>query len=196
MITTMKNKVEAIKQLCSGLSKQEISDVIEYLQNLVVRDELPLMCIRLSAHVFYPEDAHICISGSWVRDNHDGAPKMPCLEPDGEGAWIWHLIIDPRIGKVVNWPVAYNLPIEAKVHYKVCDECGIEFLVGGKYRCNNDCNSGYVPDFLAIDKEGYGDYIIITIDKDGYIKNWSVNAFNKWLDQATKFANQEQKEIQ
>ena len=191
----MRNKVETIKQLCSDLSKQEISDIIEYLQNLATRTDLPHICIRVSAHVFYPEDARICIDGAWTQVKQDGTPKMPCLEPDGEGAWIWNLIIDPRAGKVVNWPVAYNLPIEAKVHYKVYDECDIEFLVRGKYRCNNDCNSGYVPDFLAIDKEGYGDYIIITIDKDGYIKNWSVNAFNKWLNLALKFANQKHMEI-
>lgn len=189
MITTMRNKVEAIKRLCSGLSKQEISNVIEYLQNLVSRTDLPLIYIRLSVPVSYPEDAHICIGGVWAQDNQNGTPKMPCLEPDGEGAWMWNLIIDPRIGKIVNWPITYNLPIEAKVHYKVCDECDIEFFAGGEYRCNNDCNSGYVPDFLAIDKEGYGDYIIITIDKDGYIKNWSVSAFNEWLNQATRFAN-------
>ena len=195
MIPKMKNKVEAIKQLCSGLSKDEMNDVIKYLQKLVAQGELPHICIRLSAHVFYPQDAHIGIDGEWTQVNQDGTPKMPCLEPDDEGAWMWNLIIDPRVGKVVNWPVNWDSDIEAKVHYKVCDECCIEFLVGGKYRCNNDCHSGYVPDFLAIDKEGYGDYIIITIDKDGYIKNWSVSAFNEWLDLALKFANQKHMEI-
>lgn len=195
MITTMRNKVEAIKQLCSGLSKKEIDDVIEYLQNLAARIDLPPAYITLSVPVFYPEDALIGIDGAWARIKPNGTPKMPCLEPDGEGAWEWNLIIDPLVGKVVNWPVTPNSDIEAKVHYKVCDECNIEFFAAGEYRCNNDCNSGYVPDFLAIDKEGYGDYIIITINKDGYIKNWSVSAFNKWLNLATKFTKQEHTKI-
>ena len=30
----------------------------------------------------------------------------------------------------------------------------------------------YVPDFLAIDDSGYGDYIIMIVDKDGKINNW------------------------
>ena len=30
----------------------------------------------------------------------------------------------------------------------------------------------YVPDLLAIDDTGYGDYIALTIDENGYIKDW------------------------
>lgn len=33
----------------------------------------------------------------------------------------------------------------------------------------------YVPKIFAIDKCVYGDYVIITIDKDGFISGWNIN---------------------
>ncbi|MBF1490742.1 MAG: hypothetical protein HXN77_09620, partial [Prevotella pallens] len=30
----------------------------------------------------------------------------------------------------------------------------------------------YVPEVLCPKGEGYGDYIIMTVDKDGFIKDW------------------------
>ena len=30
----------------------------------------------------------------------------------------------------------------------------------------------YVPSILAIDDNGYGDYVIMYIDENGFIKNW------------------------
>jgi len=35
--------------------------------------------------------------------------------------------------------------------------------------------NGYVPDCLAIEDSGYGDYIIIKVDENGLINNWKFN---------------------
>lgn len=42
---------------------------------------------------------------------------------------------------------------------------------------------GYVPDFLCPKSEGYGDYIIMDIDSNGFIKNWDMNKVYKFLDE-------------
>lgn len=43
-----------------------------------------------------------------------------------------------------------------------------------------------MPDFLAIDDEGFGDYIIITIDENGFIQNWDNEMidFDKFFEMA------------
>lgn len=56
------------------------------------------------------------------------------------------------------------------MHYKVCDD-GIYSLIGENNSLIHKQNS-YVPDFLAIDDDGYGDYIILKIDENGFIQNW------------------------
>ena len=34
---------------------------------------------------------------------------------------------------------------------------------------------GYVPDLMSLDEDGYGDYMNLTINKDGFIENWPDN---------------------
>ena len=33
----------------------------------------------------------------------------------------------------------------------------------------------YVPKIFAINHSGYGDYVIMTIDEDGFIFDWDIN---------------------
>ena len=35
---------------------------------------------------------------------------------------------------------------------------------------------GYVPDFMAIEEEGYGDYIDMIIDENGCIQKWNITS--------------------
>jgi len=44
---------------------------------------------------------------------------------------------------------------------------------------NLDCE--YVPDYLAIEDSGYGDYVIINVDENGFINNWNKNEFASTL---------------
>lgn len=79
---------------------------------------------------------------------------------------LWSPLIDIEEGKIINWPIGTT----AKVNYKVCD--------AGQYTLK-DCAGvdiiqvdGYVPTLLAPNGGGFGDYIILDIDKKGFIDGW------------------------
>lgn len=109
----------------------------------------------------YFEDAEV--------DGYEDAnsnPRMPLTYIDRDGVRRWKIAIDLESGKVHDWPEG----ITANVYYKVCDD-GIYTFVDEKFS-ELAVYDGYVPDFLAIYDEGYGDYIYIEIDEKGYIKDW------------------------
>lgn len=58
----------------------------------------------------------------------------------------------------------------ARTFYKVCD--GFEY----EYR-GFGYGPDYVPDFMALDDRGFGDYVYLTISGDGSIRNWSKGKF-------------------
>ena len=119
-------------------------------------------------HSNVPTEINVCanvrrfddgqVNGEW--DDNDN-PKMPCVEFDN-----WVPKIDIATGQILNWEKG----VTAKIHYKVCDECFIAIMAGNNVLYNDE---DYVPDFLCPDEEGYGDYIIMSIDADGYINNWN-----------------------
>lgn len=121
--------------------------------------------VRIEAEPRYPEDGHV----NGEREDNDN-PKMPFLVKDekAQDGWVWKLDINIKTGEVLGWPK----DAKAEVHYKVCDGCGIKYA-GREYY-------DYVPVFLAIDDDGYGDYIILTIE-DGKIVNWNEANCRKWL---------------
>lgn len=89
---------------------------------------------------------------------------------ENEQVWIY-LRIDMSDGKVVNWPAGKSGSFDT---VKVVD--------GGKY-CISDANNkiiaeyeGYVPDLLAIEEKGYGDYLEFSVDITGKISGWRVNS--------------------
>ena len=113
--------------------------------------------IECEAGVRYWEDATI----NGVEDE-DGS-RIPCRIGDN-----WCPTIDLRTGKVVGWPEG----VEADVHYKVCDD-GCYWLLNeaGKRIA---VRAGYVPsDYLCHGDNGYGDYIIMTIDGSGAIADFA-----------------------
>jgi len=96
------------------------------------------------------------------------------------------LIINPETGKVEN----YAGGKEIRMHFKVCDECSYQITE----RVANGINpydaydnvileqdEDYVPDFLSIDDKGYGDYVEITLQADGTIKDWDPKEFERWV---------------
>ena len=130
------------------------------VKHVVVLDATTIL---VNAYVRYWEDGRI----NGVRDNAD-CPNMPCAVK-GEDGYRWMPIIDIETGQIRNWREGTT----AKIHYKVCDEfeCRIIDEKGGE-RCLIKDYEGYVPDFMSPKDCGYGDYIIMDINENGYIQDW------------------------
>jgi len=106
------------------------------------------------------------------EDEND--PIMPCLEKDLFG-YRWKILIDVTTGQILNWEKGNK----ANVYYKVVDN--------GVYRAFNEDKQEiytsqsqfrYVPYILNINDNdgyyGYGDYLGLDIDENGFIKGWPV----------------------
>lgn len=120
---------------------------------------IDIKLLYIDAYVRYPEDSMLNINENWIDDNNH---EMPFLVNNH-----WNIVIDIDSGKVLNWPNN----TEAKISYKVRDEFNCKVIDNqGEIQIDYD---GYVPSFMSIDDIGYGDYIYITIDANGFIKNWN-----------------------
>ena len=134
--------------------------------------------LKVKAGVRYPEDSEFIEVNmdedgkpytNYISDDEEN-PKMPFMEVEydkyGHKSFYWQPTIDPENGVIINWPKG----VKAHVFYKVCDD----------FRCTiSDENDnevlqykGYVPEFMAIEDEGYGDYIDMVVDGNGTIKGW------------------------
>jgi len=59
------------------------------------------------------------------------------------------------------------------VHYKICDDGTYQLAdTNGNIHLTKD---GYVPNILDVERDSYGDYIILNIDEKGKIANWNSN---------------------
>nr|WP_246374796.1 hypothetical protein [Pseudochelatococcus contaminans] len=92
---------------------------------------------------------------------------------DDEGALIpfrdgdtWCPVIEIETGIIVGWPKGTT----ADLHYKVCDEGKYTLLDAHKEKIISI--DGYVPRIMSPGGNGYGDYVIMTIDGDGRIAGW------------------------
>lgn len=89
---------------------------------------------------------------------------------DGE---YWEPVIDLETGKIIDWPEG----MEADIHYKVCDD--------GDYTLHDENGDPItkheysVPRILCPGENGYGDYIIMHIEKDGTIREFEAD-FDDW----------------
>lgn len=113
--------------------------------------------IEVRAEVRYWEDATV----NGVKDN-DGA-LVPLRDGD-----LWAPVIRLSDGAVMDWPEG----TEADIHYKVCD-AGEYWLQDEARKRIAKWGDHYVPDaFLCHGSDGYGDYIIFRVGKDGRIAGW------------------------
>lgn len=83
----------------------------------------------------------------------------------------WIITIDLDEGKVLDWPKDFMI----RTNFKVCDDGEYIFLNENKEEAINitkEYDQYYVPDFLAIEDDGYGDYVYINIDGDGRIEHF------------------------
>jgi hypothetical protein len=125
--------------------------------NIQVTKEVDVKEIHLSAGVRYWEDAEI--NGENIQESGD---SIPCRVGD-----TWSPIINIGEGKIINWEHGKT----ASIHFKVCDCCSFRIIDtdGGEVMAvEND----YVPKFLCPKENGYGDYIIMDIDENGFIADW------------------------
>ena len=118
--------------------------------------EVEITTLLVDAGVRYWEDA--AVNGT----EDEQGDLIPCR--DGER---WKPIIDIESGVITNWTKG----VVANVHYKICDD-GIYHLADaeGNILLTKD---GYVPNILDVERDSYGDYIILNIDENGKIANWN-----------------------
>ncbi len=114
--------------------------------------------LEVRAEPRYWEDTTVC-----GAEDADGT-RIPFREGD-----LWCPVIDLESGKVIGWPKG----VTADIHYKVCDQ-GEYWLRDASGERVAKWRSHYVPDeLLCHGDSGWGDYIIMTIQRDGSIVNWA-----------------------
>lgn len=111
--------------------------------------------LKVEAGVRYWEDGEV--NGA----SDDDGDLIPCRNGD-----FWEPVIDLTAGTIEGWPEGTT----ADVHYKVCDK-GRYTLLDAERR-EVKIRDGYVPKVMSPGGNGYGDYIIMTIDGAGRIKDW------------------------
>lgn len=111
--------------------------------------------LQASCAVRYWEDAEV----DGVADE-DGS-LIPCR--NGEN---WEPLIDLETGVILNWMKGKA----ADIHYKVCDAGEYALLDADKRMVTKI--EGYVPEIMAPAENGYGDYVIMSVDADGRIDDW------------------------
>ena len=134
--------------------------------------------LHINAGVRYYEDG--TVNGtkdiSFEEQKNGCIPRVPCVQIlDKEPRWV--INIDAESGTILNWTQG----VKAFVQYKVCDDCDIEYSVDGEKICTN-AGYWYCPDFLCPAGEGFGDYIIMHIDENGKIADWSYAEVESWAE--------------
>ena len=120
---------------------------------------------------------------NWIKNipdtdeaNAETMTHIPCVVRKDIGYRendYWELLIDLDKGKVVNWPEGFCI----STWFKVCDDGEYVFLDENMNEVTNitkEYRQYYVPDFLEIGDEGYGDYVYIDIDETGKIKHFDL----------------------
>lgn len=119
--------------------------------------EVEAKYIKVEVCPIYWEDSHV----NGVPDTEDGR-NIPL-----RNGQIWSPTIDIDNGSILNWPSGTT----ADIHYKVCDEGSYTLLDENNEEITSKIH-GYVPSCLCPRDNGYGDYIIMSIDGDGKIDGW------------------------
>ena len=141
----------------SPMSDKEIDGMMEYLKKRDCGNDRIL---------------HVKMAGCWwedavvngLTDEKTHEKQMPGYHG---GTIDWD--IDAENGRILNW----NDGSTAQVWYKVVDCFAYDY---GDHHYGPD----YVPEFMAIDDKGWGDYVRLTIDGNGFIKDWSAKKFHDY----------------
>lgn len=138
-------------------------------RKILVEQEIEISFAICQIFARYWEDSEV----NGVEDDATN-PKMPCVENVEhfyykKNQLAWCLIIDLDKGQIVNWPKGTT----ASIHYKSCDENVVELQDSNRNTIKE--YDGYVPQFLCPKENGYGDYVIMDIDENGFIQNFNNN---------------------
>ena len=140
--------------------------------------EIETKFLEVRAGVRYPEDSEFIEvendhKVNYISDDAEN-PKMPFMEVENNKyvhkKFYWTPTIDLENGVIINWPKG----VKVHAYYKVCDD--FECTVYDEYDNEVLHYEGYVPDFMAIEEEGYGDYIDMIIDENGCIQDWNITS--------------------
>jgi len=121
------------------------------------KEEVEVTHLLAECSVRYWEDATV----NGVEGDED------CKIPGRVGD-MWVIRIEISTGKITCWEQG----VTADVHFKVCDE-GVYSLIGDDGVAAS--KDGYVPSVLCPKENGYGDYVIMSIDENGFIDGWDDN---------------------
>ena len=101
---------------------------------------------------------------------------MPFIVPEKDRwgmTYYWVITIDLNEGKVLDWPSDFMI----STNFKVCDDGEYIFLDENKEEVINitkEYDQYYVPGFLSLEDDGYGDYVYIDVDSEGNIHNFDL----------------------
>ena len=146
--------------------------------NIIKPVEIEAKFLKVRAGVRYPEDSEFIEAENdrkvnYISDDEEN-PKMPFMEVEydkyGHKKFYWTPTIDLENGVIINWPKG----VKVHVFYKVCDD--FKCTVYDEYDNEVLHYEGYVPDFMSIEEEGYGDYIDMIIDENGCIQKWNITS--------------------
>ena len=127
---------------------------------------------------------------TWEKDFEDDdkfddyvKSQLPCMKEvtyKKRGIWSniestmrrqdWCPVIDVNEGKILDWTPGFCL----NTGFKVCDQ-GVYVYSNqdeSQQVVSTDCDEYYVPNWLDDEGDSYGDYLQITINGDGTIKDW------------------------
>ncbi|MBR5271838.1 MAG: hypothetical protein IKU25_00365 [Clostridia bacterium] len=121
---------------------------------------------------------------NFMETKGEGEPNIPCAvkvkdEPETHicsDHWHWKPLINIETGQIENWKKG----VTGNVLYKVCDEFACDVLDGEKNVVHS--YEGYVPDFMCPREAGYGDYIDMWIDEEGFIEDWDKSEVEEFFN--------------
>ena len=125
---------------------------------LKVEKEFDAKYLQAEVGARYWEDATV----NGVED--ELGDLIPCRDGD-----YWKPLIELETGKIVNWEQGKT----ANIHYKSCDDNTFK-LLDEKHEVIKSVD-GYVISGMAINDNGYGDYVIMEVDAFGNIKDWEAD---------------------
>ena len=133
--------------------------------SIYIKSEINVKRLHAKVYPISVEDASV--NGDDELENN---PKMPFVKFDDKAKeYFWEVNIDVDKGQIIDWPQGTT----ASLNYKVCDE-GSYALYDENDKLIDEIND-YVPRIMCPNEEGYGDYIIMDIDENGFIQDWDAN---------------------
>jgi len=131
---------------------------------LKVEKEFDVIYLQAEVGVRYWEDSKV----NGVEDEH--GDLIPCR--DGK---YWKPLIELESGRIINWKQG----VSANIHYKSVD-CNTFKLLDSDKDIIKEIE-GYVIYMMCPVGNGFGDYVIMDIDENGFIQDWEVN-FSEFED--------------